>query len=101
MFVGPDAALGGAPAAPAVGGCCSAAAWARGCRPSGWARVIFGTIWLLALIGLARRPDRRAVMAAWITALVGLGMAVALSRLVVSIPPVGHRGPAVGGVPTC
>ena len=46
-------------------------------------------IWLVALIGLGRRADRRAVVAAWVTALVALAMAVVLSRLVVSVPPVG------------
>ena len=41
------------------------------------------------MVGLIRHPDRRAVLAAWITALVAFGMAIVLSRLVVSIPPVG------------
>ena len=51
--------------------------------------VIFGVIWLIALLGLARRPARRAVLAAWAAALVALGMAVVLSRLVVAVPPAG------------
>ena len=51
--------------------------------------MIFGVIWLVAMVGLARRPERRAVVSAWIVALLGLGMAVALSRLVVTVPPVG------------
>ena len=51
--------------------------------------VIFGIIWVVALLGLARRPARRAVLAAWAAALVALGMAVVLSRLVVSVPPAG------------
>jgi GT2 family glycosyltransferase len=89
LFVGPDAALGGAPAAPAVAGLLLGRGLGPGLPPFWLGAVIFGTIWVLALIGLARRPDRRAVMAAWITALVAVGMAVGLSRLVVSIPPVG------------
>jgi hypothetical protein len=51
--------------------------------------VIFGVIWLVAIIGLARRPARRAVLAAWAAALAALAMAVVLSKLVVSVPPVG------------
>jgi hypothetical protein len=51
--------------------------------------VIFGVIWLIALLGLVRRPARRAVLAAWAAALVALGMAVVLSRLVVAVPPAG------------
>ena len=89
LFVGPDAALGGVPEAPA--------AWALLLgRPSGpglpplWVgAVVFGVIWLVALLGLARRPERRAVVSAWIVALLGLAMAVVLSRLVVTVPPVG------------
>ena len=34
--------------------------------------MVFGVIWLVALIGLVRRPDRRAVASAWIVALLGL-----------------------------
>ncbi len=51
--------------------------------------VLFGVIWLIGLVGLGRRPRRRAVLAAWVTAVVALGLAVVLSRLVVSVPPVG------------
>jgi hypothetical protein len=46
-------------------------------------------IWLVAVAGLVRRSDRRAVTSAWIVALLGLVMAVVLSRLVVTVPPVG------------
>ncbi len=89
LFVGPDAALGGAPAAPAVWGLLLGRGLGPGLPPFWLGVVIFGLIWVLAGIGLARRPDRRAVVAAWVTALAALAMAVALSRLVVSIPPVG------------
>ncbi len=51
--------------------------------------MVFGVIWLVAVVGLVRRPDRRAVTSAWIVALLGLAMAVVLSRLVVTVPPVG------------
>jgi GT2 family glycosyltransferase len=89
LFVGPDSALAGVtPAAPAwqlllgrdVG---------PGLPPLWVGAVIFGVIWLVALLGLARRPARRAVLAAWAAALVALGMAVVLSRLVVAVPPAG------------
>ena len=89
LFVGPDSALAGVtPAAPAwqlllgrdVG---------PGLPPLWVGAVIFGVIWLVALLGLARRPARRAVLAAWAVALVALGMAVVLSRLVVAVPPAG------------
>ena len=89
LFVGPDSALAGVtPAAPAwqlllgrdVG---------PGLPPLWVGAVIFGVIWLVALLGLARRPARRAVLTAWAVALVALGMAVAFSRLVVAVPPAG------------
>jgi hypothetical protein len=89
LFVGPDAAIAGVtPAAPAwqlllgrdVG---------PGLPPLWVGAVIFSIIWLIALLGLARRPGRRAVLAAWAAALVALGMAVVISRLVVAVPPAG------------
>ena len=89
LFVGPDSALDGVtPAAPAwqlflgrdVG---------PGLPPLWVGAVIFGVIWLVALLGLARRPARRAVLGAWAIALVALGMAVMFSRLVVTVPPAG------------
>jgi hypothetical protein len=45
-------------------------------------------IWLVAVLGLGRRPRSWAVVAAWITGLLALATAVGLSRLVVSVPPV-------------
>ncbi|HEX5906367.1 MAG TPA: glycosyltransferase, partial [Propionibacteriaceae bacterium] len=89
LFVGPDSALAGVtPAAPA---------WqlflgrdfGLGLPPLWVGAVVFGVVWLVALLGLARRPARRAVLAAWAAALVAFGMAVLLSRLVVSVPPAG------------
>jgi hypothetical protein len=87
LFVGPDSALAGVmPAAPVwqlflgrdVG---------PGLPPLWVGAVVFGVIWVVALLGLARRPARRAVLAGWAAALVAFGMAVVLSRLVVSVPP--------------
>ena len=97
LFVGPDAALGGAPAAPAVWGLLLGRGLGPGLPPLWLGAVIFGVIWLVALIGLARRPDRRAVV-------VGLdhgpGRAGHGRRAVPAGrrgPAGGHRGPAVGG----
>ena len=89
LFVGPDAALGGAPGAPAVWGLLLGRASGPGLPPLWVGAVLFGVIWLVAVLGLVRRSDRRAVVAAWTVALAGLAMAVVLSRLVVSVPPVG------------
>ena len=89
LFVGPDAALGGAPAAPAVWGLLLGRDQGPGLPPLWVGGVVFGVIWLVAVAGLIRRPDRRAVTSAWIVAVVGLAMAVVLSRLVVTVPPVG------------
>jgi hypothetical protein len=89
LFVGPDAALGGAPAAPGVWALLLGRDVGPGLPPLWVGGVVFGVIWLVALTGLLRRPERRAVAAAWIVALLALAMAVALSRLVVTVPPVG------------
>jgi GT2 family glycosyltransferase len=89
LFVGPDAALGGAPTAPAVWALLLGRDVGPGLPPLWVGAVVFGVIWLVALIGLVRRPDRRTVMSAWIVALLGLAMAVVLSRLVVTVPPIG------------
>jgi GT2 family glycosyltransferase len=89
LFVGPDAALGSTAAAPAVWGLLLGRDQGPGLPPLWVGGVVFGVIWLVALGGLVRRPDRRAVTSAWIVALLGLAMAVVLSRLVVTVPPVG------------
>jgi GT2 family glycosyltransferase len=89
LFVGPDSVLGGvAPAAP-VWQLLLGRDVGPGLPPLWVGGVVFGIIWIAALVGLARRPARRAVLAAWTAALVALGMAVLLSRLVVSVPPAG------------
>jgi hypothetical protein len=89
LFVGPDAALGGAPTAPAVWALLLGRDVGPGLPPLWVGAVVFGVIWLVGLAGLLRRPERRAVTSAWIVALLGLAMAVVLSRLVVTVPPVG------------
>jgi hypothetical protein len=89
LFVGPDSALDGAPSAQQVWQLLLGRDLGPGLPPLWVGAVIFGVIWIVALLGLARRPGRRAVLAAWAAALLALSMAVILSRLVVSVPPVG------------
>lgn len=89
LFVGPDSALDGAPAAPEVWRLLLGRGLGSGLPPWWMGAVVFGVIWLVAVVGLGRRPRRRVVLAAWVTALLSLAMAVAVSRLVVSVPPVG------------
>ena len=89
LFVGPDAALGGVPEAPAAWALLLGRPSGAGLPPLWVGAVVFGVIWLVAALGLVRRPERRAVVSAWIVALLGLGLAVVLSRLVVTVPPVG------------
>ncbi len=89
IFVGADSALGGTPEAPPVWGLFLGRGLGAGLPPLWVGAVIFGMLWLVAIVGLARRPARRAVVMAWISALIAFGMAVGLSRLVVEVPPVG------------
>ncbi|MCW2811825.1 MAG: hypothetical protein JWP61_2283 [Friedmanniella sp.] len=88
LFVGPDAALDGAPTAPAVWRLLLGHPTGPGLPPLWVGAVVFGVIWVVALVGLGRRPRRRVVLAAWVTALVAFALAVLLSRLVVDVPPV-------------
>jgi GT2 family glycosyltransferase len=89
LFVGPDSALDGVSPAPQVWQLLLGRDIGPGLPPLWVGAVIFGVIWLVAILGLARRPARRAVVAAWAAALAALVMAVVLSKLVVSVPPVG------------
>jgi GT2 family glycosyltransferase len=89
LFVGPDSVLGGVTPAAPVWQLLLGREVGPGLPPLWVGAVVFGIIWIAALVGLARRPARRAVLAAWAAALVALGMAVLLSRLVVSVPPAG------------
>jgi GT2 family glycosyltransferase len=97
LFVGPDSALGGATPAAPVWQLLFGREVGPGLPPLWVGGVVFGVIWIAAILGLARRPARRAVLAAWAAALVAFGMAVLLSRLVVSVPPAGTEArPWVG-----
>lgn len=89
ILVGPDSALQGAPAAPTVWQLLLGREVGGGLPPLWLGAVVFGVVWVVALGGLVRRSHRRLVVAAWVTALLALAAAVLLSRLVVSVPPLG------------
>ena len=89
LLVGPDAALTGVPSAPTVPDLLFGRGLGPGLPPWWVGGVVLGVVWVLAVLGLLRRPRSRVVLAAWTTALLSLAVAVALSRLVVSVPPAG------------
>ena len=89
LFVGPDSALDAVATPPQVWQLLLGREVGPGLPPLWVGAVIFGVIWIVAVLGLARRPGRRAVLAAWAAALAALAVAVILSKLVVSVPPVG------------
>ena len=89
LFVGPDSALDAVATPPQVWQLLLGREVGPGLPPLWVGAVIFGVIWIVAVFGLARRPGRRAVLAAWAAALAALAVAVILSKLVVSVPPVG------------
>jgi GT2 family glycosyltransferase len=89
LLSGPDAAL--TMPGPA------AAAWqlllgretGPGLPPLALSIALVGVIWLTAFAALVREPRDRVVLAGWITAVVALGTAVVVSRLIVQVPPAG------------
>ena len=98
LLLGPEAALNGtAPDAPPwefllgrPGG--------SGLPPLWVDIVVFGAIWLVALIGLIRSAARRAVLGGWLVAVLSLAAAVGLSRLVLIAEPLGVQvRPEVSG----
>ncbi len=89
LLVGPDSALQGAPAAPAVWRLLLGRDVGPGLPPLWLGVIVFGVVWVIAVGGLVRRWHRKVVVVAWTAALLALAMAVLLSRLVVSVPPLG------------
>ena len=94
LFVGPDSPVADAVAtsgakAPDVWQLFVGQGLGVGLPPMWLSAVVFGVLWLVALLGLVRQPRRRTILAAWTVALLAVAMAVVLSRLVVSVPPTG------------
>ena len=98
FFVGPDAAATSVPAAPPVWHLLLGREAGPGLPPLWLGAVLFGIIWIVALVGLFRRPRRPLVLAAWLTALIGFSASIVLSRLVVAVPPVGTEARPWTGV---
>jgi GT2 family glycosyltransferase len=88
LFVGPDAALDGAGRAPGVLGLLIGRGLGAGLPPLWVGATVFGAVWVVAVLGLLRRPAHRVVLSAWATAVTSLLLAVIASRLVVEVPPV-------------
>ncbi len=89
LLVGPDAATTAVSDPPSAWGLLIGREVGAGLPPVWLGAVVFGVIWVGALLGLARRANGRVVLAAWVTAAVALATAVAVSRQVVSLPPGG------------
>lgn len=91
LLAGPDASLGGAPRAPDVWALLLGRDTGVGLPPLWLGAVVFGVIWVVALVGVARRPRFRPVRAGWVAALACFALAALFSRLVVSVPPTGSE----------
>ncbi|HEY5788611.1 MAG TPA: hypothetical protein VIT65_27950, partial [Microlunatus sp.] len=89
LFAGPDAALTPAGSAPPVWGLLIGREVGPGLPPLWLGGLIFGVIWVAAVVGLSRRPREAVVVGSWVAAVTGLLGAVLLSRLVVAVPPTG------------
>ncbi len=98
LYVGPDAAATGIPAAPPPWQLLLGRETGPGLPPLALGAALFGAIWIVALIGLLRRPRRPLVLAAWTTALLAFATSILLSRVVVSVPPVGTEARPWTGV---
>ena len=89
IFAGPDAALIAAGGAPQVWGLLIGREIGPGLPPLWLGALVFGVIWVVAVVGLSRRPRSAVVVGSWVAAVTGLLGAVLLSRLVVAVPPTG------------
>ena len=99
LLVGPDSALGGAPAAPAIWELVIGRDRGAGLPPLWVGATIFAALWLVAFGALLRRTGHRVLLACWTTALVSLALAIGVSRLVVSVPPIALQvRPPVGAL---
>lgn len=91
LLVGPDAALDAAGPAPDVLGLLLGRGLGAGLPPLWLGATVLGTVWVVALFGLLRRPSHRVVLASWATAVASLLLALVASRLVVEVPPLGTQ----------
>ena len=99
LLVGPDAALRGVPSAPEVWQLVVGRDRGAGLPPLWVGLVAFGAIWVIALGGLIRKTGDRVVLASWTTAVAALALAIVVTRLVVSVPPIGLQvRPAAGSL---
>lgn len=90
FFVGPDAATGLATdVAPTTWGLLLGRGLGPGLPPLWLCALVFSLTWLGAVAALVLRPRSRAVVSAWVVAVAAFGLAVLLSRTVVSVPPLG------------
>ena len=89
LFAGPDAALVAAGPAPQVWELLLGREIGPGLPPLWLGAVVFGAIWLTALVGLGRRPRNGVVVVSWLAGIAALVGSVLLSRLVVAVPPTG------------
>ncbi len=98
LLLGPDAALNGTVRDAPPWEFLLGRPGGTGLPPLWVDALVFGAIWLVALIGLIRSGARRAVIGGWLVALLSLAAAVGLSRLVVVAEPLGApTRPEVGG----
>ncbi len=97
FLTGTDAALSGVATAPASWQLLLGRDAGAGLPPLWLSAAVFGTIWLGALTGLLLRSTSFVVLASWSAAVIGFAMAAGISRLIVSVPPLGDAvRPAVG-----
>ncbi|MDN5763853.1 MAG: glycosyltransferase, partial [Microlunatus sp.] len=89
LFAGPDSALIAAGTAPAPWHLLLGREVGPGLPPLWLGGLVFGAIWLAAVIGLGRRPRRAVVVGSWLAAVTAMLGSVLLSRLVVTVPPTG------------
>ncbi|GAB3739965.1 glycosyltransferase [Microlunatus parietis] len=91
VLVGPDAALTGVGDAARVWELMLGRPGGDGLPPIWISAIVFGLIWLLAAVGIARRPKSSTVVSAWVAGGLALAMAILVSRLVVNLPPIGDQ----------